>query len=97
MYCRAYTIDETEPLKAIAIYQAATKLDPRLTIAYTNEGNCHFRLKNTTEAQRLYELALSMDPNQPEALVAPSLMADPHVIAGRELDNLCHFSYRSDY
>ncbi len=68
MYYRASAIDESEPLKAIEIYQAAAKMDPKLTIAYTNEGNCHFRLHNPTEAQRLYELALSMNPNQPEAL-----------------------------
>jgi tetratricopeptide (TPR) repeat protein len=68
LYCQASEIDETEPDRAISMYQKATALDPSLAIAYTNEGNCHFRLHNPTEAERLYRKALELDANQPEAL-----------------------------
>lgn len=68
MYCRAERIDETEPAKAIPIYEQAIKLDPRLSIAYTNLGNCHFRLHSAALAEEWYRKALALDANQPEAL-----------------------------
>src|SRR5687767_7346104 len=58
LYCRASAIDETEPAKAIPIYEQAIKLDPRLSIAYTNLGNCHFRLYRAEKAEDLYRQAL---------------------------------------
>lgn len=50
------------------MYEQAISLDPRLSIAYTNMGNIHFRRRDIDKAAHYYQRALSLDSNQPEAL-----------------------------
>jgi tetratricopeptide (TPR) repeat protein len=68
LYCRAERIDETDPAKAVPIYEQAIALDPNMAIAITNLGNCHFRLRSADKAEEHYHRVLAIDPNQPEAL-----------------------------
>ncbi len=69
LYLKASQLDE-EPStmdEAITLYQEAIKLDPWLSIAYTNLGNIAFRRHHVEEAEEQYRRALEVDKNQPEA------------------------------
>lgn len=70
LYNRASAIDEdrTKYWEAVELYKRAIELDPYLSIAHTNLGNCYFRLHNAEKAKELYEQAIEVDPAQPEAL-----------------------------
>lgn len=68
LYLEASAIDENEPDRARAIYERALRLDPNLSIAWTNLGNLHYRAKHKASAESHYRRALELDPNQPEAL-----------------------------
>ena len=58
---------ETIP-RAMALYEQALALDPRLSVAWTNLGNCHFRTFNPELAEQYYRTAIALDPGQCEAL-----------------------------
>ena len=69
LYLKASQLDE-EPAtmnEAIALYEEAIKLDPWLSIAYTNLGNIAFRRQLIEQAEEHYRRALEVDKNQPEA------------------------------
>jgi tetratricopeptide (TPR) repeat protein len=69
LYLRASQLDES-PLtmdEAERLYTEAVKLDPWLSIAYTNLGNIHFRRHDAQGAEALYRKGLEIDPKQPEA------------------------------
>jgi len=68
LYCDASKLDETDPASAIPLYEQSINLDPRLSIAYVNLGNCYFRRHDHVKAQSLYEQALAIDPSNPEGL-----------------------------
>lgn len=68
LYLRASEIDDEEPGRAQAIYEQALKLDPGLAIAWTNYGNCRFRVHDIQHARECYLKALELDPGQCEAL-----------------------------
>lgn len=69
LYLQASQLDE-EPStmdEAERLYIQAVRLDPWLSIAYTNLGNIRFRRHDVAQAERLYRKALDIDPRQPEA------------------------------
>jgi tetratricopeptide (TPR) repeat protein len=68
LYLTANVVDETDIEAGIALYERALALDPTLTLALTNLGNCHFRQGRPDLARELYQRALAFDPRQPEAL-----------------------------
>jgi tetratricopeptide (TPR) repeat protein len=69
LYLKASQLDE-EPStmdEAVGLYEQAIKLDPWLSIAYTNLGNIAFRRQQVDHAEEHYRRALEVDKNQPEA------------------------------
>lgn len=68
LYLAGSEIDETDIPAGLALYEQAIALDPQLSIALTNLGNCHHRLGRSDLARRCYESALEISPTQPEAL-----------------------------
>jgi len=60
-------VDEVDNAAGIALYEQAIALDPKLALAHTNLGNCHFRLGRSDLAARCFEKAIETDPTQPEA------------------------------
>lgn len=67
LYLRACEVDEVDNEAGIALYERAIALDPKLALAYTNLGNCHFRLDRKDLAASLFQRAIEIDPAQPEA------------------------------
>lgn len=67
LYTTAGEIDETDPDRAIVLYTRAIALDPHLSIALINRGNCWFRKHEPDKAKADYESALRLNPAQPEA------------------------------
>jgi len=69
LYLKASQLDEdpTTMDEAIVLYEQAIKLDPWLSIAYTNLGNIAFRRQHIETAEIHYRRALEVDKNQPEA------------------------------
>jgi tetratricopeptide (TPR) repeat protein len=69
LYLKASQLDE-EPSsmdEAVTLYEQAIKLDPWLSIAYTNLGNINFRRQQIERAEQFYMQALEVDKQQPEA------------------------------
>lgn len=69
LYLRASELDE-EPStmsEATRLYEEAVRLDPWLSIAYTNLGNIQFRCNDPDGAEAYYLRAIDIDPQQPEA------------------------------
>lgn len=67
LYLRACEVDEVDNEAGIALYERAIALDPKLALAYTNLGNCYFRLDRRDLAASLFQRAIEIDPAQPEA------------------------------
>jgi tetratricopeptide (TPR) repeat protein len=69
LYIEATGLDEdaTTYDQAEEIYSRAIRLDPTLSIAYTNLGNIRFRRGDEPGAEELYRRAIEIDPDQPEA------------------------------
>ncbi|HXS16612.1 MAG TPA: tetratricopeptide repeat protein, partial [Polyangiaceae bacterium] len=69
LYLKASQLDEDPATmdEAIVLYEQAIKLDPWLSIAYTNLGNIAFRRHHIEAAETHYRRALEVDKNQPEA------------------------------
>jgi DNA-binding transcriptional MerR regulator len=69
LYIEATGLDEdaTTYDQAEELYSRAIRLDPTLSIAYTNLGNIRFRRGDEPGAEELYRRAIEIDPDQPEA------------------------------
>ncbi len=69
LYLKASQLDEDPATmdEAVVLYEQAIKLDPWLSIAYTNLGNIAFRRQHIEAAEMHYRRALEVDKNQPEA------------------------------
>lgn len=70
LYNRADKLDKKYPEEAIHWYQQSVKVAENgreRALSMVNEGNCHYRLDNRHEAQRLYTEAMQENPNCPEA------------------------------
>jgi tetratricopeptide (TPR) repeat protein len=69
IYVQASALDENPATydQAEELYQRAIRLDPSLSIAYTNLGNIRFRRGDEAGAESLYRRALEVDARQPEA------------------------------
>jgi len=69
IYVQASALDENPATydQAEELYQRAVRLDPSLSIAYTNLGNIRFRRGDEAGAESLYRRAIEVDPRQPEA------------------------------
>lgn len=68
LYNRAYAIDESEPAKAIPLYEhVIARHDTWEALSATNLGNCWFRTHQADKARVAYTRALELDTCQPEA------------------------------
>jgi tetratricopeptide (TPR) repeat protein len=69
LYIEATGLDEDAATyeQAEELYSRAIRLDPSLSIAYTNLGNIRFRRGDEPGAETLYRRAIEIDPEQPEA------------------------------
>jgi tetratricopeptide (TPR) repeat protein len=69
LYIEATGLDEDAATydRAEELYSRAIRLDPALSIAYTNLGNIRFRRGDEPGAEELYRRAIAIDPDQPEA------------------------------
>src|SRR5580704_8267590 len=69
LYIEATSLDENAATyeRAEELYSRAIRLDPTLSIAYTNLGNIRFRRGDEPGAEELYRRAIQIDPDQPEA------------------------------
>jgi tetratricopeptide (TPR) repeat protein len=68
LYQHGVTVDDADPRAGLRIYSQALELDPTLAIAWTNLGNCRYKLHDTDGARAAYQQALRLDHEQPEAL-----------------------------
>ena len=64
---------------ALEQYRIARKQDPDLVLAYINAGNVNVKLEKLTDAEDLYRQALTLNPDQPEAL---NNLAWVHILRG---------------